>query len=39
LEAEQDDRNQGVKKPRLAQNHPQVVAGAAQHRMNRIAQW
>lgn len=35
---EQSDENQGVKKPQLAQDHPQIVAGAAQHRMNCIAQ-
>ena len=38
LEAEQSDENQGVKEPQLAQDHPQVVGGAAQHHMNRIAQ-
>jgi hypothetical protein len=38
IEAKQSDENQGVKKPQLAQDHPQVVAGAAQHRVHCIAQ-
>ncbi|WP_374192490.1 hypothetical protein [Trinickia acidisoli] len=37
MEAEQSDENQG-KKPQFAQNYPQVVASAAQRRMNRITQ-
>ena len=35
---EQSDENQDVKKPQLAQDHPQVVAGSAQYRKDYIAQ-
>ncbi|SIT45011.1 hypothetical protein BN2475_510065 [Paraburkholderia ribeironis] len=35
---EQRDENQGAKKPQFAQDHPQIVAGAAQYRMNCIVQ-
>lgn len=38
LEVEQGGENQGVKKPQLAQQHPQVVAGTAQHCVDRTAQ-
>jgi len=38
LEAKQSGESQGIKKPQPVQDHPQVVAGAAQYRMNRIAQ-
>jgi hypothetical protein len=38
FEVEQSGENQRVKKPQLAQDHPRVVAGTVQHRMNRIAQ-
>jgi hypothetical protein len=34
----QGNKSQGVKKPQFAQNHAQVVASAAQHRMYRVAQ-
>ena len=38
FEAEQSDENQGVKKPQPAQDHSQVVTGAAQHRVHRIVE-
>ena len=35
---EQSDENEGVKKPQLPEDHPQVVACAAQHGVHRIAE-
>lgn len=34
----QGGKNQDVKKPQFPEDHPQIVASAAQHRMNRITE-
>jgi len=38
FEAKQSDENQSIKKPQLAHDHSQVVTGATQHCVDRIAQ-
>jgi hypothetical protein len=35
---EQSSENKDAKKPQLPEDHPQVVTGAAQHRVHRIAE-
>ena len=35
---EQGGKNEEAKKPQLPEDHPKVVAGAAQHSVHRVAQ-
>jgi hypothetical protein len=35
---EQGSENEDTKKPQLPEDHPNVVAGAAQHSVHRVAQ-